>query len=72
MYRFFSDATILQQNKTEADIFHKVCNTLSEYGSPQCASGMEQSFYAEHYEALISEQALQHLSGETRNANELS
>ncbi len=63
---------ILQQNKTEADIFHKVCNTLSEYGTPQRASGMEQSFYAEHYEALISEQALQRLSGETRNSNELS
>lgn len=49
---------VLKQNGTETKVFNKVCNTISEYGSPQRTQAASGTFLAEHYEALIAEDAL--------------
>ncbi len=50
---------VLIQNGIENTAFNKICNTISEYGSPQHALPASLTFLAEHYETLIPEQALQ-------------
>lgn len=50
---------VLQQDGTEAKMFNKVCNTISEYGSPQRTQAASRTFLAEHYESLIAERALE-------------
>ncbi len=49
---------VLQQHGMDAGMFNKVCNTISEYGTPQRAQSAGKTFLAEHYEALIPENAL--------------
>ncbi|MCM1326478.1 MAG: adaptor protein MecA [Bacteroidales bacterium] len=49
---------VLQQQGMDAGMFNKVCNTISEYGTPQRTQSAGKTFLAEHYEALISENAL--------------
>lgn len=50
---------VLQQHGMDAGMFNKVCNTISEYGTPQRAQSAGKTFLAEHYEALIPENALE-------------
>lgn len=54
---------VLSQNKTANEIFERVCNTVSEYGTIQRNLSAGKTFLAEHYEALIPENALKLLSG---------
>lgn len=49
---------ILTQADASRDSFDKVCNTISEYGSPQRSMPAGITFLREHYEALIPENAL--------------
>lgn len=54
---------VLQQNGTESDTFNKVCNIISEYGTPLRTQTAGHTYLTEHYEALIPERALQLLGG---------
>lgn len=54
---------LLSQNGTPNEIFERVCNTVSEYGTIQRNFSSGNTFLAEHYEALVSENALKLLSG---------
>lgn len=49
---------VLQQHGMDAGVFNKVCNTISEYGTPQHTQSASKTFLAEHYEALIADNAL--------------
>lgn len=50
---------VLQQDGTAADVFHRVCNTISEYGTPPRSHAVSHRFLEEHCEALIASHALQ-------------
>lgn len=50
---------VLQQQGMDAKMFNRVCNIISEYGTPGRVQSAGKSFLAEHYEALISERALE-------------
>ncbi len=47
---------------SEANIFNKVCNMLSEYGTPERASVSTLAFLEEHCENFVSSDAVQRLS----------
>lgn len=49
---------VLTQADASRDSFDRVCNTISEYGSPQRSLPAGITFLEEHYEALIAENAL--------------
>lgn len=49
---------MLQQNGSDTKVFNKVCNVISEYGAPQRTQSASRTYLAEHYEALIAEDAL--------------
>lgn len=55
---------VLAQGAESREVFDRVCNTVSEYGSLQRSLSASPSFLAEHYEALIADRALQSLSGQ--------
>ncbi|MCD7836387.1 MAG: adaptor protein MecA [Lachnospiraceae bacterium] len=54
---------LLSQNGSPDEMFERVCNTLSEYGTIHRPPSAGNTFLAEHLEALISENALALLSG---------
>lgn len=54
---------VLFQNQTSNESFERVCNTVSEYGTIQRTLPAGRTFLAEHYEALIPENALGLLCG---------
>ncbi len=54
---------VLTQGASSRDSFDRVCNTLSEYGSPQRSMPAGITFLQEHYDALIAENALASLGG---------
>lgn len=51
---------IYQSHHTPAD-FNKVCNLLSEYGHRVKGSCTREAYYAEHYDCIVSQTALQRL-----------
>lgn len=54
---------VLTQGDEKRDIFDRICNVISEYGSLKHSPSGSQTYLEEHYEALIAENALQVLSG---------
>lgn len=52
---------LIQSGQTTAD-FNKLCNMLSEYGTPEKASGVTLAFLEEHCELVIPENAVQKLA----------
>lgn len=52
---------VLSQGSESAESFDKACNTVSEYGIPQRYVPASSAFLAEHYEALIQDNAVQAL-----------
>ncbi|MBO4982337.1 MAG: adaptor protein MecA [Lachnospiraceae bacterium] len=54
---------VLQQDGVAPEVFHRVCNTISEYGTPKHSPAAGRRFLEEHCEALIASHALQQLSG---------
>lgn len=57
---------LLTQEEESAENFDRVCNIVSEYGVPQRTTPGSGAFLAEHYEALISDNAVQALGNVTR------
>lgn len=53
---------VLTQGNADRDNFDRVCNVISEYGIMKRSTNTARSFLAEHYDALISGNALQALS----------
>ena len=53
---------VLKKPADAAD-FNRVCNTIAEYGSKIRHDYATESYYAEHYEVLIQDNALQILAG---------
>ncbi len=52
---------LLTQGESSRESFDKTCNIISEYGSPQRTMPAGIHFLKEHYETLISENAIQSL-----------
>lgn len=52
---------LLTQGSDTRASFDRVCNIVSEYGTPQRIAAGSSSFLAEHYEALIQDNAVQAL-----------
>ena len=52
----------LSKNRQTPEQFNKVCNILSEYGTPQSATPATAAFFAEHYRPIIKGSALQTLA----------
>uniref|UniRef100_UPI0040578C33 adaptor protein MecA n=1 Tax=Acetatifactor sp. TaxID=1872090 RepID=UPI0040578C33 len=52
---------VLTQGEASHEVFDRICNIISEYGSPRRMQSASLSFLREHYEALIAENALQAL-----------
>lgn len=50
---------ILHKSNHTPDDFSKICNTVSEYGTPVRSTPASSYFYEEHYEPLIRNNALQ-------------
>lgn len=50
---------VLQQNGMDAKMFNRVCNIVSEYGTPGRTQSAGNAFLSEHCEALIPERALE-------------
>ena len=54
---------LISKSDHSPEEFNKICNILSEYGRGfKFSSGMD-AFYAEHMECLVSQKAIQKLSG---------
>lgn len=53
---------VLTQGKSNRDTFDRVCNIISEYGIMKRSTPTGRSFLDEHYESIVSENALQVLS----------
>ncbi len=49
---------LLSQGDESVEAFDRACNTVSEYGVPQRYVPASSAFLAEHYEALIQEDAI--------------
>lgn len=58
-----SDVFILAITQSEHSMneFNKICNMLSEYGSPEKASGATLAYLEEHCEVIVSTNAVQQL-----------
>lgn len=52
----------LTQSDHSVNEFNKICNMLSEYGSPEKASGATLAFLEEHCEIIVSADAMQNLA----------
>ncbi len=53
---------VLNQSGQEPEDFNRLCNILSEYGQPERYSRAHEAYMAEHFELLISEEAVQSLA----------
>lgn len=53
---------ILHKSDHSPEEFNRICNTISEYGTPIRSTPAISSYYEEHYETLIRDNALQILS----------
>ena len=56
-------ALILSPEGTEPDVFNKVCNILSEYGTGESCPPAAEAYLREHGEVLLAKDALQTLAG---------
>ena len=54
---------VLTQGEEKREIFDRICNIVSEYGSLKRTPSGSQTYLEEHYEALIAGNALQALCG---------
>ncbi len=54
---------LLAQGEERAASFDRFCNIISEYGTPQRPVSGDDAFLAEHYEALVSGNAVHALAG---------
>lgn len=54
---------LVLRRSEDAKDFNRVCNTMAEYGTKVRHDYATESYYAEHYEALIRERAVQVLAG---------
>ena len=54
---------LLAQGEEDAASFDRFCNIISEYGTPQRPASGDDAFLAEHYEALVSGNAIHALAG---------
>ncbi|MCH5345179.1 MAG: adaptor protein MecA [Acetatifactor sp.] len=54
---------VLTQGEEKREVFDRICNVISEYGSLKRSHSGSQTYLEEHYEALIVGNALQVLSG---------
>ena len=54
---------LLTQGEESAASFDRFCNIVSEYGTPQRPVSGDDAFLAEHYEALVSGNAVHALAG---------
>lgn len=52
---------LLTQGADSRELFDRACNIVSEYGVPQKIASGSSTFLAEHYEALIQDNAVQSL-----------
>ena len=52
---------ILHQTGSAPEVFNKVCNILSEYGTGKACSSAGEAYLQEHGEVIIADQALQQL-----------
>lgn len=52
---------LLTRSQHSTSEFNKICNMLSEYGSPEKASGATLAFLEEHCETIVSTDAVQQL-----------
>ncbi|MDO4294783.1 MAG: adaptor protein MecA [bacterium] len=53
---------VLSCNDSSNEAFNRLSNLLSEYGSRVSADAVTVAFYEEHYDTLIPDSALEHLS----------
>ena len=54
---------LLSQGEESAASFDRFCNIISEYGTPQRPVSGDDAFLAEHYEALVRNNAVHALAG---------
>lgn len=50
---------VLHKSDHTPEEFNKICNTVSEYGTPVRNTYASSSYYDEHFDTLIQDQALQ-------------
>lgn len=53
---------VLSSANTDSLVFSRVCNILAEYGEKIRQQAATEAYYQEHYEVIISQQALQKLT----------
>lgn len=53
---------VVHMSGHSAEEFNKVCNILSEYGRTERTTYASLSYYQEHYDTIILDSAIQHLS----------
>lgn len=53
---------VLHQSESTPEEFNKVCNILSEYGTPEPFSPSAEAHLSEHGDLIVPKEALQHLS----------
>lgn len=66
IYKNTSDGNyflILHRTDHSPEEFNKICNTVSEYGTPMRNTYASSSYYDEHYEPIVRDKALQVLGG---------
>ena len=53
---------VISKNRQTPEEFNKVCNILSEYGTPQTCTAATGAFFEEHYQPVVKGTALQTLA----------
>lgn len=53
---------VIRISQHSPEEFNKTCNIISEYGKPERATYASSSYYDEHFEVIVKDQALQILS----------
>ena len=54
---------VVAQSKHTPEEFNKICNMLSEYGSPEKFAAASEAYMEEHFDAVIKDNAVQVLAG---------
>ena len=53
---------VVTQSEHTPEEFNKICNMLSEYGSPEKFASASEAYMEEHFEPVIKDKAVQALS----------
>ena len=53
---------VVAQSKHTPEEFNKICNMLSEYGSPEKFASASEAYMEEHFDAVIKDNAVQVLA----------